>query len=161
MGKKLDRFLLCKELAENFSVYRHWVGEGGLSNHFPVFLEMKGDAKKPGIPFKFNSSWLNDESYEALFHATWRKYNFRTKDSRSVLLMNNLKNMKHATKEWALQKKLKEEEELKNVNSELECLENFDGAEYASFESRSRVKELEASRRKILQLREESWQLKS
>ena len=118
MGKILDRFLLCETLVDFLSVFRHWVGEGGHSDHFPVLLELKGDAKKPGTPFKFNSSWLKDESFEALFHDTWRKDNHNEEGSRSIHLSNNLKRMKQATKEWAHQKKLKEEEELKNINFE-------------------------------------------
>lgn len=56
IGKKLDRFLLCESLAENLQAFRNWVGEGGLSDHFPVFLEVKGAFTKPGTPFKFNAS---------------------------------------------------------------------------------------------------------
>ena len=54
--------------------------------------------------------------------------------------MENLKGMKQATKEWALQKKLKEEEALKNVDSELDFLESPEGNGYASLDSLDRVK---------------------
>ena len=135
--------------------------EGGHSNHFPILLEVKGDYKKPGTPFKFNSSWLNDESFIALFHDTWRKDCFREDESRIRLFMDNLKRMKLATKEWDFQMKLKEEEVLKNVNLELDFLESPEGNGYATLDSRDRVNELESIWRIILQLREESWRLKS
>ena len=69
--------------------------------------------------------------------------------------------MKAASKNWVAKKKEKEEEELKRVNSELAQLEDPEGGGYASIDSRNKIKELEASRRNILQLREESWRLKS
>lgn len=106
MPKKLDRFLLCEAWAEKLSFYRHRVREGGISDQFPNLLEMKGEGKKPGIPFKFNSSWLKDESYINIFHATWRKDALTYEGNRSSCFMDNLNRMKHATKEWALQKKL-------------------------------------------------------
>ena len=58
--------------------------------------------------------------------------------------------MKLATNERALQKKLKEEEDLKNFNAELDLLEKLDGGGYSSMETRTKFKELEVSRRKIL-----------
>ncbi len=75
--------------------------------------------------------------------------------------MDNLKRMKAASKLWSLQKKLKEEETLENVNSELSLLEDPGGNGYGTIESRARLQELEMERRRILQLREESWRLKS
>jgi len=42
---------------------RQWIGSGGESIHFPILIEEVGEKKKPTIPFKFNSSWLKEESY--------------------------------------------------------------------------------------------------
>ena len=64
--------------------------------------------------------------------------------------------MKAATKSWAAKKKEKEEEELKRVNAEIALLEDPEGGGYASIDSRNKIKDLEASRRNILQIREES-----
>ena len=75
--------------------------------------------------------------------------------------MENLQRMKKATKEWANSKKLREEEELRKVNEELDFLEKPEGAGYSSLESRNKIRELESTRKNILQLREESWCLKS
>jgi len=47
------------------------------------------------------------------------------------------------------------------VNSELALLEDPDGNGYGTVESQNRIDELEMERRRILQLREESWRLKS
>ena len=29
----------------------------------PIYLEIVGDDRKPKTPFKFNSTWIKDESY--------------------------------------------------------------------------------------------------
>lgn len=75
--------------------------------------------------------------------------------------MDNLTRMKVASKQWALHKKLKEEETLENVNSEIALLEDPGGNGYGIEESRARIQELEMERKRILQIREESWHLKS
>ena len=64
-------------------------------------------------------------------------------------------------KNLGCKKKEKEEEELKRVNAELALLEDPEGGGYVSMDSRNKIKDLEASRRTILQIREESWRLKS
>eukprot|EP00253_Pinus_taeda_P015496 PITA_15496 len=159
--KKLDRFLICDLLVENLQAFRHWVGDGGLLDHFPVFLEVKGYLTKLGNPFKFNSSWLSDASYTSLFNNTWKKDVFNEGDNRSQVFMDNLIRMKVASKHWALQKMLKEEETTNLVNSELALLADPNGNGYGTVESQNRIQELEMERRRILQLREQSCHLKS
>ena len=133
----MDRFLIGEDLSEKLSIFRHWVGEGGLSDHFPILMEAKGTLKKPGSPFKFNASWLADDSFETLFHTTWRKDGPADKEglSQSKAFMNNLKHLKAATKALVLQKTLKEDEELRVINAELELLEDPEGGGYATLDS--------------------------
>jgi hypothetical protein len=52
--KRIDRFLLSDKLMDKSLHFRQWIGEGGDSNHFPIFLEVAGGSKKPASPFKFN-----------------------------------------------------------------------------------------------------------
>eukprot|EP00253_Pinus_taeda_P019452 PITA_19452 len=137
--KKIDRFLICDSLSENLQAFRHWVGEGGLSDHFPVFLEVKGAFPKPGTPFKFNTSWLLDASYINLFHSTWINDNLSEDESRGKAFMENLTRMK----------------------AEIALLEDSGGIGYRTDESWARLKDLELERKRILQNREESWRLKS
>ena len=58
IAKRLDRFLLSEDLATNIPMFRQCVGEGGNSDHFPIFLELSKPPRKPVAPFKFNASWL-------------------------------------------------------------------------------------------------------
>lgn len=75
--------------------------------------------------------------------------------------MDNLKRMKVASKHWGLHKKLKDKETLENVNSAIALLEDPCGNGYGIVKSRDRLQGLGTERRRILQLREESWHLKS
>jgi len=111
-------------LTDKLHAFRHWVGEGSLSDHLLVFLEVKGAFSKPGIPFKFNASWLLDASFISLFHNTWKNANLSEDESCSKAFIENLTRMKVASKQWALQKKLNEEKTLENVNLEITLLED-------------------------------------
>ena len=42
---------------------RQWVGNGGISDHVPIFLELNIGPTQPPSPFMFNKIWLNDESF--------------------------------------------------------------------------------------------------
>jgi hypothetical protein len=63
IAKRLDRFLVSNKIIEFPFQVRQWVGNGGESNHSPILLEAVGEKKKPGNPFKFNSSWLKEDSF--------------------------------------------------------------------------------------------------
>jgi len=48
------------------------VGFGGLSNHSPISLEFACVDCKPKGPYKFNSTWLNDEGYMKMVIDYWK-----------------------------------------------------------------------------------------
>jgi hypothetical protein len=41
-------------LVEEPILFRQWVGSGGESDHYPIFMEIAGTTKKPASAFKFN-----------------------------------------------------------------------------------------------------------
>lgn len=97
MAKRLDHFLLREEVVSRLPAFRHWVGEGGDLDHLPILLEMQDLNKKPGAPFKFNPSWLEDESFINIFKSTWRtSVDYQGRD-KAYLFMENLTCMKNAT----------------------------------------------------------------
>ena len=63
IAKRLDHFLVADWLAHEVELVRQWVGTGGISDHSPIFFEMRGRTRKPPSPFKFNSGWLKDSSF--------------------------------------------------------------------------------------------------
>ena len=38
VAKRIDHFLVAEQLVDRFFVVRQWVGNGGLSDHFPIFF---------------------------------------------------------------------------------------------------------------------------
>lgn len=72
VAKHLEHFLKKEDLAAQNSSFRQWVGFSMESDHFPIYLELKGASKKPGSPFKFNSSWLKNQTYNKLVRLIWR-----------------------------------------------------------------------------------------
>ena len=49
---------------------------------------------KPSIPFKFNSSWMEDEEYNDLLKSIWPPYDISRIDSTCIQFLNNLKSLK-------------------------------------------------------------------
>jgi len=103
--KRLDRFLINEELASKIPMFRQWIEEGGSSDHFPVYLELSIPPPKPPAPFNFNSSWLQDVSFNNIFKETWRHLENSCTEDKGFLFMENLKRLKKATINWARDRK--------------------------------------------------------
>ena len=41
IAKRLDRFLVAEQIVDGPFQIRQWVGCGGASDHFPIFLDLK------------------------------------------------------------------------------------------------------------------------
>jgi len=63
LSRRLDHFLINKGLLTLGLLHRQRVGSGGISDHFPIYMEIDGGSRKPKGPFKFSSSWLKDATY--------------------------------------------------------------------------------------------------
>ena len=60
MAKRLDRFLVTDKVMDMHHFIKKWVGCGGHSDHFPIFLEFRRGPLKPPSSLKFNKTWLKD-----------------------------------------------------------------------------------------------------
>jgi len=67
---RLDRLLFRISLVSYFLLFYQWIGLGGVSDHFPIFLEFRNDSWKPKALFKFNSSFSKVRSLELWFGNT-------------------------------------------------------------------------------------------
>eukprot|EP00253_Pinus_taeda_P019311 PITA_19311 len=161
VAKRLDCFLICEDLASRIPMFRQWVGEGGNSDHFPILMELSKPPIKPAAPFKFNASWLQEESFIKLFRDTWRHLGRSSMEKKGALFMENLKKLKKDTMEWAKDRKQKQNEELSKIDAELRALEEPEADGYATQESKEKILMLEKRRGKLLLDREEEWRLKS
>eukprot|EP00253_Pinus_taeda_P030442 PITA_30442 len=161
IAKRLDRFLINESLASYIPLFRQWVGEGGNSDHFPIFLEFSKTPPKPASPFKFNATWLQEDSFLQLFRNTWRHPGSSPPENKGAHFMKNLNRLKRATIEWAANRKRKSNANLARIDEALSALEDPDADAYISQEEKERILGLEKRRAKILLDKEEEWRLKS
>lgn len=146
VAKRLDRFLVSERLTDSLSLLRQWVGCGGISDHSPIFLELKGGTTKPPSPFKFHLGWLLDESYLKLVTSLWVPYNVRLHGHAAVHFMENLKKIKGATKDWAKEKRVRDEKELLDVEYSLQSLMKDGDGGFSSEECKVELLGLEKHR---------------
>eukprot|EP00253_Pinus_taeda_P030057 PITA_30057 len=161
VAKRLDRFLINEELASRIPMFRQWIEEGGLSDHFPVFLEFSIPPPKPPAPFKFNSSWLQDDSFNNLFKQTWKHPEANAHEDKGFLFMENLKRLRKATISWVKARKEAQNEDFNKISEELKKLESIEEDGYVSQASKDRIIHLEKLKNQILLAKEEEWRLKS
>jgi hypothetical protein len=82
-------------------------------------------------------------------------------DPSVVLFVENLKRLKQATKTWAREKQLKDDQHLRDIDLELAELQDGTGWGFYSQEAKDHLYGLEKRRRVILEEREAQWRLKS
>eukprot|EP00253_Pinus_taeda_P030883 PITA_30883 len=142
-------------------MFRQWVGDGGNSDHFPILLEFNKPPSKPASPFKFNASWVQEESFNVLFRNTWRHPGGQQAINKEAHFWDNLKRLKKATLEWAKERKKAQVEELSHINEKLQDSEDPETDGYLNQESKDKILQLENQRSKILLMQEEEWRQKS
>jgi hypothetical protein len=129
IAKRLDRFLLTDSFLENLVHLKQWIGFGGISDHFPIFLELRQGSSKPPSPFKFNRTWLTDDSFINLVRENWIPFLQESTLSTASHFIENLKRIKAKTKTWAFQKRQAEELELKNMETQLKQFQRKKGVD--------------------------------
>lgn len=66
---------MVEPLMDKIPLFRQWIGVGGVFDHHSIFLELQGDQRKSGSTFKYNSSWIKDESFRKLVADNWSPFN--------------------------------------------------------------------------------------
>jgi len=120
----LDRFLIKEGLLTMGLLHKQWVGSGGVSDHLPIFMEIKGGPQKPRGPFKFSSSWLKDPSFIQMIKKFWKAHPPNELGSITEGFSKNLRSLKNLSKIWAHKKLLKDDETLLKAEKEIADLEN-------------------------------------
>jgi hypothetical protein len=132
-----------------------------LSDHYPIFLEFRQGFEKPTIPFKFNKTWLEDDSFLELIKEHWIPFRRDLPQSTTFQFTENLKRLKDVVKPWDFQKRKNEDKELKEIECELQIFLEEEGEISGTTESKLRLLHLEKRRIKLLKEKEETWRLKS
>jgi len=161
LARRLDRFLIKESLFNNLPRIRQWVGSGGISDHRPIFLEAEDSSHKVKSPFKFNASWLQDPSYIQLVHNYWQSNLYREGEDISVGFVRKLTELKQITKHWAHQKRIQDNQTLKEAEKVIAEFEDSSSGNFSSPESKEEYTSLISKRSQILKEREESWRLRS
>lgn len=119
LARRLNRFLIKTPLLHRLVHVRKWGGSGGYSYHSPIFLEIEDANFKPGSPFKFNASWLNEEYFLVIVRENWIHCNLGSGPPPAVVISNNLSYLKEKTIRWEKAKEKREGEELNKIEREL------------------------------------------
>ena len=63
ISKRMDRFLISKNLIRDDLILQAVVEMGGNSNHQPIVLTVRTPEVKPPSPFKFKPQWMDEGEY--------------------------------------------------------------------------------------------------
>jgi len=112
VAKRLDRFLIKDILLKNPLQMKQWIGHGGISDHYLIFLEVRKGSNKPPSPFKFNRT----------VRENWSPFTPGSNCTTGLHFVKNLQRLKDKTKSWAYHKLLSEDLELKDMENQLKLL---------------------------------------
>lgn len=115
LARRLDRFLIKEAFHAQHSRSRQRVGNGGISNHQPIFLELDDTSLKIIAPFKFNSTWLKEPSYIKLVTKFWQSHLISEEADPAKGFVSNLKELNGLSIEWVHMKREKEDINLKQA----------------------------------------------
>jgi hypothetical protein len=153
--------LIKDTLIEKSFQLKQWIGHGGISDHYPIFLEIRTGMDKPPSPFKFNRTWLSDETFLKLVKENCRIYDPESNKVAGLHFVKNLPIIKEKTKTWAHQKLLKEDLELKDLESQLNLISEEQGGGFDTTHAKLNLLKLEERRNRLLKEKKETWRLKS
>ena len=89
---------MSEKMVDNHHFIRQWVGKGGHSDHFPIFLEFKNGPVKPPSPLKFNKTWINDEGFVNLISNRCIPYDPGNRLFVAFQFAENIRHLKDAIK---------------------------------------------------------------
>jgi len=159
LARRLDIFMLREPLHNRIARIRKWVGSGGISDHRPIFLEFSDIQNRIKSPFKFNSSWLKDPSYIQMVTDYWQSHPITEEENFSEGFIRKLSLLKRISKIWAHDKRLRDDQSLKEAEEIIASREAEDGGIFPTQERKNLYMSLIEKRSQILKDREESWRL--
>jgi len=126
-----------------------------------IYLEIIGGLNKPKAPYKFNPSWLKDATYINMETDYWRTHPPAAGGNITEGFTHNLRELKVLSKSWAHNKRLLDEQTLRDTEAEIVAMEYEQGWGHISHDQKEKLTTLVAQGRKILKDREETWKLRS
>lgn len=120
VGGTLDKKNFKGDLSDFNSKLKPTVLPWSGSDHYSVLLEILGEAKTSGHPFKFELMWFNHEEFLPNIKKWWNEGVFV--GSKLYYLVSKLKDIKHKFLDWNKKKFKKIVDEKIRIEKELELV---------------------------------------
>jgi ribonuclease HI/exonuclease III len=101
IAARLDRFLVQSSFLTLGLSTSSGILPNSTSDHKPIMLEIKKDLNQGPIPFRFNSSWLQDKDFRSIVAKVWTT---KIRGSAFHVWEEKLKCLKTELKSWAKSK---------------------------------------------------------
>jgi hypothetical protein len=157
--RRLDRFLVAEEYLSSTDLPASWVEHPFISDHAPIFLQLRPPNRICSTPFKFNHNWIKDSDYNELVAKVWSDPYFLTEDNAQRRLVWKLKSLKDSTRSWYHAKKKDEQARLDTLECEIIQAIKHSSISTLTSEEADRLKSLEVNRNSILCSHEDAWRL--
>ena len=108
-------------LEEDF-MFKQWVDAGEDSDHLPICLEIRKQPRKSASPFKLCSAWLKNDEVVQLILSNWTPYQEGNGSRVAIHFSQNLLKIKKILKEWAVNKKIQDDQEIIRIDKDLKEL---------------------------------------
>ena len=102
-----------------------------------------------------------NEEVTQIIQSNWFPYQAENGTRVVLHFTQNLLRIKKLLKDWAIKKKVQDEQTINQIEEDLQKLQNKDGGGFLTQEDREKLYSLEASINKILKERQEVLRLKS
>lgn len=156
LARRLDKFLIKEVFLTLHPRIRQWVGSGGISDHWPIFLELSDNIPKIKSPFKFNASWLKDPSYLQLVSEYWRTNPILDVEDHTAGFIRKFSELKRISRNWAHQKRLNDDNMLKEAERAIATYDDSSNGTFLSLSNKDLYTTLVSKCSQILKEREES-----
>jgi hypothetical protein len=133
--KRLDSFLVHRNLIQDISIFQSWVGKMHSFDHFPVLLELDKPLRKPKSPFKYNSSWAELEEFINLVRDNKTHFPAKSSESASSRFVYALHVLKEKVLAWDRDRRKVVDNEIQSIEYELETLYELLQSEQGSREA--------------------------
>ena len=108
-------------------MFEQWVDSGAESDHLPICLEIRKQAKQPASPFKLCFAWIKNEEVTQIIQSNWFPQQAENGTRVAVHFTQNLLKIKKLLKDWTTTKKAQDEQAINQIEEDLKEIQNKDG----------------------------------
>jgi hypothetical protein len=161
ISKRLDRFLIAKDLLAGIGLYRTWVEYPYISDHALIVLQLELPPLYKSFPFKLNPYWLQFQDFDLLVQDMWTKPQYYDELDCQKRLLWKLKDLKERNKQWKKKRLDQSNTHLKELEYDITVLLTQVTTDILTKEKEIELKEKEGMRNNLLKEKEEIWHQRS